>query len=116
MNTGSEIKRLRIEKGYSLQKLADLVKVNKTTVKRWEDGDIANMGIDKLRLIAEALGVTPYYLMGWEDLNGNLTYEAPKKSEREEKIDNVLKLASRLSVDNLDLAAAILKTMIGKQS
>lgn len=115
MDTCSKLKKLRLEKKYSLQKMAELVGVNKTTVKRWEDGDIANMGIDKLRTIAHALGVTPYYLLGWEDEEGNLTYKAPKKSEREEKIDNVLQLVSQLSSENLDLAAALLQTMIGKQ-
>lgn len=113
MDTSAEMKRLRLEKNYSLAKIAEMVGVNKSTVKRWEDGDIANMGIDKLKLVADALGVTPSYLMGWEDKDGNLTYKP--KNEREEKIDNIQQLASQLSLNNLDLAAAILQTMIGKQ-
>lgn len=38
MNYGEKIKKARIQKGYSQQKLADEVEVNKSTISRWENG------------------------------------------------------------------------------
>lgn len=72
MDTSEKIRFLRTQRGLSLQDVADAVGVNKSTVKRWEDGVIYNMGIDKLKQVAEVLGVTPAYLMGWEDESGEL--------------------------------------------
>lgn len=51
----------------SLEQVGDIVGVGKSTVRKWETGDIANMRRDKIALLAQALGVTPGYLMGWED-------------------------------------------------
>lgn len=61
------IKELRKEKGLTLEQVADIVGVGKSTVRKWETGMIANMKRDKIASLAKALGTTPAYLMGWED-------------------------------------------------
>lgn len=61
------IKTLRQEKGLTLEQVADVVGVGKSTVRKWETGMIANMRRDKIADLAKALGTTPAYLMGWED-------------------------------------------------
>ena len=60
------IKDLRKEKGLTLEQVADIVGVGKSTVRKWETGMIANMKRDKIASLAKALGTTPEYLMGWE--------------------------------------------------
>lgn len=65
-NMGDLIKELRIEKGMTLEDLGDKVGVGKSTVRKWENGMIANMRRDKISKVANALGVSPSYLMGWE--------------------------------------------------
>ena len=67
MTFGEKIKKLRIERGMTLEQVGDIVGVGKSTVRKWESGQIANMRLDKIALLAKALGVTPGYLMGWED-------------------------------------------------
>lgn len=67
MDMGEKIKQLRISKGMTLEQLGDSVGVGKSTVRKWENGIIANMRRDKIAKIANALDVTPGYLMGWED-------------------------------------------------
>jgi transcriptional regulator with XRE-family HTH domain len=62
-----KIKNLRHEKGLTLEQVADVVGVGKSTVRKWETGMIANMRRDKIADLAKALGTTPAYLMGWED-------------------------------------------------
>ena len=61
------IKALRQEKGLTLEQVADIVGVGKSTVRKWETGMIANMRRDKIADLAKALGTTPAYLMGWEE-------------------------------------------------
>ena len=61
------IKELRQEKGLTLEQVAKVVGVGKSTVRKWETGMIANMKRDKIADLAKALGTTPAYLMGWKD-------------------------------------------------
>lgn len=61
------IKSLRQEKGLTLEQVADVVGVGKSTVRKWETGMIANMRRDKIADLAKALGTTPAYLMGWAE-------------------------------------------------
>ena len=61
------IKDLRKEKGLTLEQVADIVGVGKSTVRKWETGMIANMKRDKIASLAKALETTPEYLMGWEE-------------------------------------------------
>lgn len=62
-----KIKELRKAKGMTLENVADIVGVGKSTVRKWETGMIANMRRDKIGLLAQALGTTPAYLLGWEE-------------------------------------------------
>ena len=61
------IKKLRQENGLTLEQVADVVGVGKSTVRKWETGMIANMRRDKIADLAKALGTTPAYLMGWPE-------------------------------------------------
>lgn len=61
------IKALRQEKGLTLEQVAKVVGVGKSTVRKWETGMIANMRRDKIADLAKALGTTPEHLMGWDE-------------------------------------------------
>ena len=115
MSTGDIIKNLRIARDYTLEYVGNYVGVSKSTVKRWEDGDMAGIGSDKLILLAKLYGVTPHYIVGWEDSAGNLTHKSKSEIEKEKKIQAITELAGQLTPENLELASALLQTMIGKQ-
>ena len=66
MELSEKIKMLRIQNGLTLEEVGNIVGVGKSTVRKWESGEIANMRRDKIALLAKALHVTPGYLMGWE--------------------------------------------------
>ena len=67
-----KIKGLRQQRGMTLEQVADIVGVGKSTVRKWETGMIANMKRDKIASLAKALGTTPEYLMGWgEDVKSS---------------------------------------------
>lgn len=65
MTIGERIKEKRLLKNYTLEKLATEIGVTKSTVLKYENGTIA-IPSDKIEKIAEALKVSPAYLMGWE--------------------------------------------------
>lgn len=64
---GSRIKETRKRRGMSAEKLAEITGISAATIYRYENGDIASMPATKLKPIADALGVTPGDLIGWED-------------------------------------------------
>ena len=51
MNMGQKINQLRLQKGFTLEELGNLVGVGKSTVRKWENGMIANMKRDKIKSI-----------------------------------------------------------------
>ena len=67
MELGEKIKYHRERLGMTLEELGNKIGVGKSTVRKWENGIIANMRRDKIDKIASALEVSPAYLMGWTD-------------------------------------------------
>lgn len=64
-DTAKNIKRLRLAKGMTQEKLADLMDKHKTTVSNWERGEnLLNVG-DIARLCS-ILGVDANTLLGWK--------------------------------------------------
>ena len=61
------MKRRREELDMSYQTLSEQVGLSKSTLQRYETGNIKNLPVDKLEAIAAALRVSPAYLMGWEE-------------------------------------------------
>lgn len=59
------IKQLMEEKGYSQQKVADILGVNQTTVSQWLMGK-KKPGYDSILEIYEKFGITPNELFGIE--------------------------------------------------
>ena len=67
MELNEKIRHLRLKNNMTLEQVGDLVGVGKSTVRKWESGDIANMRRDKIAKLATALGTSPAYLMGWDE-------------------------------------------------
>lgn len=87
MTVGERIKFLRTQKGMTLEELGNMVGVGKSTVRKWENGMIANMRRDKISKLANALEVTPTFLMGWQ--------EDPNLSDRDDKLSEIDQLLSK---------------------
>ncbi len=60
---GDKIRTLRKEKGYTLDKLAELAESSKSYIWELENKDPPRPSADKIAKIAIALGVTPDYLI-----------------------------------------------------
>lgn len=79
------IKKRRLELGLTLRDVANALNVAESTVSRYESKDIQNMGIDKIKELANVLQCSPGFLMGWEDsvsiktTNNNLSLSQNEK-------------------------------------
>lgn len=63
----NRLKELRRTAGLTLEELAERLGTSKQTIHRYENGVIANIPHEKIKRLAEALGVSPSELMGWDD-------------------------------------------------
>ena len=71
MTIGDRIKNRRKHLGMSADDLGKRLGKDRSTIYRYEKGDIENLPLDILEPIAKALGTTPQYLMGWEEVQKN---------------------------------------------
>lgn len=114
MTMGEQIKQLRLERNMTLEELGNKVGVGKSTVRKWENGMIANMRRDKIAKLASALDVSPAYLMGWEQSNEvevpvNIIKKVPSKQEE------LISIYDQLSSRNQDKVLTYSKSLLTKQ-
>ena len=99
------IKELRKQKGLTLEQVADVVGVGKSTVRKWETGMIANMRRDKIAALATALGTTPAYLMGWKE-------KSPSKQELTEGEEALLELFRKVPESQQELVLQMIRAAL----
>ena len=61
------IRKEREKAGISQSDFAKAINVSKQTLYKYEQGIITNIPSDKIEEIANVLGLSPSYLMGWEE-------------------------------------------------
>ena len=69
MSIGQRIKAIRTEQGITIDDLAHRLGKNRTTIYRYESGDIENLPLGILDCLANALNTTPAHLLGWTNTN-----------------------------------------------
>lgn len=67
MTTKDIIKSRRKELNLSQKQVAEYVGVSEATVSRWESGNIANMGRDKIALLSKLLRISPSVITGYAE-------------------------------------------------
>ena len=68
MTLAQRIHEARISKGLTLEQLGKMIGLGKSAINKYEKGIVTNIPPDRIEAIADALDVTPGYLMGWTDL------------------------------------------------
>lgn len=107
-----KIKELRLARGLTLEQVATIVGVGKSTVRKWETGMIANMRRDKIAALAKALGVTPEYLMGWEEGKKEIS---PAKVELSEGEKMLLDLFNRVPEEQQEMVLRMIRVALSSQ-
>ena len=111
------LKEKRLEKNMTLEQVGNLIGVGKSTVRKWENGMIENMGRDKIILLSRALNISPLDILemntddGREDIkdiylrlneeNQSIVYDFAKSKLDEQNTisDNVVPFPTTLNLD-----------------
>lgn len=91
MKIGERIKRRRKELRMSADKLGEILGKDRSTIFRYEKGDIENLPLDILQPIAKALNTTPQYLMGWSEDNKATAPDQLQLTEGEQLLLNLFR-------------------------
>ena len=93
-------KRLRYaitESGYTYAQLEMKTGIPKSTLQRWAAGNIKKIPIDAIVIIANAVGISARWIMGWEG-----TSEPSDGKTLTDSQTQLLKLLQDLSEDDID--------------
>ena len=105
-----KIKELRTAKKMTLEQVANIVGVGKSTVRKWETGMIPNMKRDKIALLATALSTTPAYLMGWDDEEPDTNIIALSEQEQ-----YILELFRQVPENKQQMVIQMIQVALGNQ-
>lgn len=100
------IKARRLELGLTLEEVGKSVGVGKSTVRKWENGMIKNMGRDKVSALAKVLNLKAQLL---------IETDYPDEPENENDDNQILfRLAKNAKPEAIRAAIAVLKSMEGE--
>ena len=118
MSTGSRIKERRKQLGLTADELAERIGVSRSTVFRYENGDIEKVPLDYLGVLSSVLCTTPEFLMGWTD--DPLAKDTPVSTKEEQDLTplehEVLSMLRRLTEDQQRSFLDYLKFLLSNQS
>lgn len=112
MSIGEVIRRLRLESGRSLESVAKELGISRQTMSRYETGVIGTIPYDNLVALAKIYGVSPAYLMGWE--NDTAYWENKQREEEmlerlrsDPELRMLLSASAGLNKDDMQMLIAI---------
>lgn len=89
MTFSKRLKKSRENKHMTLAELGEKIGRSEATVQRYESGNIKNLKNDTIQQIADALDVSPAYLMGWEEEQETIAAHFDKDSLTDEEMEEV---------------------------
>ena len=72
MNMGERIKQLRIANGLTQEKLGKYLGVQKSAIRKYENGSVTNIKRTSIEIMSKLFNVSPSYLMCIEDTDKNI--------------------------------------------
>ena len=109
MTMGERIRILREQSGLTMEQLGERIGVQKSAIKKYENGTVENIKRSTLKTMASIFGVSPSYLMFGEEIEERSAPAVKPDPER----DEINALFASLSEENqkrlLDFAQVLLK-------
>ena len=114
MNMGQRIKARRKELGMNADKLAELLGKNRSTIFRYEKGEIENLPLDALEPLAAALKTTPAYSRGWDEKqkNNDVIAHVIVKLRADEEFLSVVDSISKLDSEKLNVIKSMVSALL----
>lgn len=75
MTVGEKIKALRESLELSQEELGSRIGVKRAAVNKYEKGTVENIPIKTIEKLANIFDVTPQFLLGWDDIEAQYSYE-----------------------------------------
>ena len=109
VNIGFRIKQRRKELKMSADELGKLIGKDRSTIYRYEKGDIETMPIEILEPVAKFLQTTPQHLMGWDSKE----QEKPvQEDELSENMKELIEFAKSVPDDKVELVLKLMRTIV----
>lgn len=78
---GKRIKEARLKANLTLTGLGELIDISESNMQKHESGNVKGINYDRIKKIAEALKVSPEWLLGWEKKKAPKTIDASELSD-----------------------------------
>lgn len=109
MEIGAKIRIAREAAGLTQEELGKRCGTTKQTIYKYEIGKVTNIPLDRLELIANAVGVTSAYLIGWEEPNTGESTSISTLSRNKKELN---RFVDKLTEEQASLALRILRAAL----
>lgn len=104
---GNDIKRLRLEKGYTQKQVAEKMGVNDTTVCKWEK-TLRLSSVEMLIKVAQLYEVSLYYLLGIDEAEKLIDVDNMSKGQSELLFDLISDFENEETTELTDTRQSLL--------
>lgn len=100
------IKRLRIKNGMTQEELGNVIGVQKSAIRKYESGAVQNIKRTSIKKMADCFGVSPSYLLGYEDSDFDINdhEETPEEKKMYELFKSVPRENQKELLDLIETA------------
>lgn len=114
MNIGQRIKERRKALKMSADEMGAKLGKDRSTIYRYEKGDIENLPLDILEPIAEILQTTPQYLMGWEEMQqkNSALVDITIRARTDKEFFSIVNGLNQLNADQLASVKQIVELLL----
>ena len=106
MNMSDRIRILRISKGVTQETLGEVIGVQRSAIRKYESGTVENIPRSSIKKMADYFGVSPSYLMGWEEETPSI-----ELSDEERKLLDLFRLVPE---DKQQMLFQMIQVALGK--
>ena len=110
MTLGDKLRTRRLELGLTLEEVGSFVGVGKSTVRKWEQGYIANMRRDRIALLASVLKMNPSELI-LDDSDASTTDVPEEEYLLAARSKNGKQAVRRLTKKQYEIASALIDSL-----
>lgn len=92
------IKYLRKKNDLTQEELGKIIGVQKSAIRKYEKGEVQNLKRTTIKTMADYFGVSPSYLLGWDDSPTN----TPIKSAKHNNVPVLGRVAAGIPIDAIE--------------
>lgn len=99
---GDRIKFLREQCGMTQEELGEKIGVQKSAIRKYEKGSVENIKRSSIKIMADLFGVSPCYLMGWDEDEGKI-------KELSEEVKFIEKIQTQYGKEAIQILSAFVQ-------